>query len=93
MAYFTIRVELHGATSADYTQLHENLARLGVTDIIADDAGTRYKMPPGEYNFQGNATIAQVLAAAQNAASQTNRKSAVFVSEATKRSWEGLPTV
>lgn len=93
MARFTIRVELHAATGADYTQLHERLARIGVTDIIADDAGNRYKMPPGEYNYEGTATIEQVLAAAQNSVSQSNRKWAVFVTEATNRRWDGLPKI
>lgn len=93
MVYFTIRIELHGATGAGYTQLHKNLADIGLTDIIADDAGTRYRMPPGEYNYQGDVTIQQVLAAAQAAATKTNRKWAVFVSEATRRLWNGLPTI
>ena len=93
MARFTIRVELHAATSADYSQLHERLARIGITDIIADDAGNRYKMPPGEYNYEGAATLEQVLASAQNSASQSNRKWAVFVTEALKRSWDGLPKI
>lgn len=90
MAYFTIRVELHGASAADYTLLHEQMGAMGFTDIIVGDNGIRYKMSPGEYNFEGTATIQQVIAAAETAASRTNRKWAVFVSEAVKRMWEGL---
>ncbi|MDO8072960.1 hypothetical protein O3299_15620 [Janthinobacterium sp. SUN176] len=91
MSNFTIRVELHGANGADYILLHEKMAQQGLTDIVVDDSGRRYKMSPGEYNFQGIATIEQVMTSARVATSQTNRNWAIMVSEASKRIWEGLP--
>ncbi|PIG29419.1 hypothetical protein CLU93_3727 [Janthinobacterium sp. 35] len=93
MAYFTTRVELHGASAADYTVLHEKMGAMGFTDIIVGDNGIRYKMSPGEYNFEGTATIEQVILAAKAAATHTKRNWAVFVSEAVKRSWEGLAII
>lgn len=91
MTLFTIRVELHAAIGADYTRLHEKLAQVGITDIITDDSGVRYKMPPGEYNYQGTATVNEVRAAVENAAKQTNRRWAVIVTEVARRTWNGLP--
>lgn len=93
MGLFTVRVELHGAGAADYTLLHEKMGAMGFTDIVANSEGVRYKMSPGEYNFEGAATIEQVGIAAKTAAIQTNKKWAIFISEAVKRSWEGLQTV
>lgn len=91
MTLFTIRVELHAAIAADYKRLHEKLAEVGITDIITDDPGVRYKMPPGEYNYQGTATANEVRVAVENAANQTNRSWAVIVTEVASRTWNGLP--
>lgn len=91
MAFFTIRVELHDAKAAQYTELHKHLLALGITDIIVGDDGVRYKMPPAEYHYTGNATAAQVREATKAAAAKVVRSYAVLVTEAVSVTWYGLP--
>jgi hypothetical protein len=40
---FSIRVVMRGATWAQYTQLANNLAKVGIVDEITADNGVRYK--------------------------------------------------
>jgi preprotein translocase subunit SecD len=91
MSSFTIRVELHDANWQHYTDLANDLARKGVTDLITSSDGVSYKMSPGEYNYEGNATIDDVLTAVRESANKTGRANAVFVTEAVRRKWIGLP--
>jgi len=91
MASFTIRVELHDANWQHYTNLANDLARSGVTDLITASDGVTYKMSPGEYNYEGNATIDNVLNAVRQAANRTGKANAVFVTEAAGRMWIDLP--
>lgn len=90
MAHFTVRVELHGGTQIDYQNLHAAMARSGFTQIIVSDSGIRYRLPNGEYNFEGDAAIANVLNSAQSAAALVGKPAAIFVSEVSKRTWIGL---
>lgn len=90
MARYTIRIVLHDATWDEYEAMYEHLAAQGITDIITSDHGTQYKMPPAEYNYQGNATMAQVIDMAKASAAKVVRSYAVLVTEATGRSWHGL---
>lgn len=93
MASFTIRVELHDATWDNYVALAKDLASKGITDVIKADNGTRYRMPPAEYNYEGNTTIADVYAAANASAATTGRRHAVLVTESVRRQWGGLASV
>ncbi len=93
MSAYTIRIELHDATWQNYVDLANDLARVGVTDLITASNGTTYKMPPAEYNYEGQALIDQVLNAAKAAADRTGRANAVFVTEAAQRKWVGLAPV
>lgn len=90
MSLFSIRVELHNATWAQYSQLADQLQKLGVVDTIVGDNRVRYKLPPGEYNYEGNGNIDQVHDAVLACANNTGCRNAVFVSEATRRRWSGL---
>ncbi|MCW0399675.1 hypothetical protein NB688_002756 [Xanthomonas sacchari] len=90
MARYTIRIELHGATWDDYVEMYKYLAAQGITDIITSDDGTRYKMPPAEYNYEGGATRDQVLASAKACAAKVVHSYAVLVTEAIARSWHSL---
>ncbi len=90
MASFTIRVELHDANWQHYVDMAKDLASKGITDEIAADNGTRYKMPPAEYNYDGNASIESVHNAAVASAQKTGRRHAVLVTEALRRRWVGL---
>ncbi|MET3382708.1 hypothetical protein [Variovorax paradoxus] len=94
MADFTIRVVLHdNATWQDYTNLASNMAARGMVDVIIADDGRRYKLPPAEYTYSGNATINQVRSSAVDAAAKTGKRNAVLVTQATGRSWNGLEEV
>jgi len=90
MARYTIRIELHDATWDDYVEMYKHLATQGITDIITSDDGVRYKMPPAEYNYDGNATRAQVLEMAKASAGKVVRSYAVLVTESNGRTWHGL---
>jgi len=89
MARFTVRVELHDASWEQYEKLYEKMATQGFTDTIPT-TGDAVKMPPAEYNFDGQATKEQVLEKAKSCAAQVVRKYAVLVTESNGRIWYGL---
>ena len=91
MAYFTIRVVLHdGASWDDYHQLARALAARNISDVIVSDDGVGYKMPPAEYQCQGDLTAEQVRQICAVAAQTTGKRHAILVTEAKTRSWSGL---
>lgn len=90
MADFTIRIVLTDATWDEYEEMYGHLAAVGITDLITSDSGTTYRMPPAEYNYQGDATRAQVLEMAKAAAAKVVSKYAVLVTESKGRTWSGL---
>ena len=90
MATFTTRVELHKAYEDDYEVLHAGMERRGFSRLITSDKGTTYHLPTAEYNYAGSKTRSQVLELAKAAASETNKKFAVLVTESNGRSWSGL---
>jgi hypothetical protein len=90
MASFTIRVELHYATEADYQTLHSAMERAGFSRFITSDNGAVYHLPLAEYNREGNLTRTQVLDSAKTAAGLTRKTFAVLVSETCARTWFGL---
>ena len=65
----------------------------GIARTIIADNGVTYHLPPAEYNYQGPGTIDAVLNAASTSAQQTGRRYAVFVTEASRRTWVGLEEV
>jgi hypothetical protein len=87
---FSIRVELHYASREDYVTLAESLGRVGIVDTVVGDNGVRYKLPPAEYSYVGNATLNQVFEAARTAANSTGRTYAVVANEVLRRTWIGL---
>ena len=93
MATFTTRVELHRAYDDDYDVLHAAMERRGFSRQITSDSGKTYHLPTAEYNISGNKTRDQVLDLAKAAASETNKKHAVLVTESNGRSWSGLEQV
>lgn len=90
MTMFSIRVELHGASSSDYEALATSLASINVVDTIVGDNGIRYKLPPAEYNYVGQATMEQVHEAIRAATSTVGRPYAVVTNEVRQRIWVGL---
>ncbi len=90
MARFTVRVELHNAESENYTLLYEHMVMQGFSDIITTDKGTKFEMPPGEYNFVGNLTKEQILAKAEFAAGETECEYSILVTQSGGRTWANL---
>lgn len=90
MPAYTIRVELHDANWQHYVDMARDLATKGITDVITADDGTSYKMSPAEYTYVGSGSIDDVLNAVKASAALTGKRSAVFVTEATRRKWIGL---
>ena len=87
---YIIRVELHGASYAQYEKLHAVLATKGVTNFIIGTDRVRYRLPPAEYSYQGNENPAQVLAAVTELAATVLPNPAVVVTEWKACTWRGL---
>jgi hypothetical protein len=92
MADFTVRVELHQATLADYQTLHAAMEQQGFSRLIRADDGQIYQMPWAEYNGSGTFSSTQVCDFARAAANTTKKGNAVLVTESTSRAWIGLAT-
>lgn len=94
MARFTIRMVLHDyATANDYQVLENALAMRGITDVVAADNGTKWKMPPGEYQFIGDLTIEQVYGLCAESGTITNKRHGILITELGQRYWSGLDQV
>ena len=93
MARFTVRIELHNANWNHYEAMYQHLANVNITDVIVSDEGRRYKLPPAEYNYEGNATAAQVLETAKQCAARVVSSYSVLVTESVRRSWHNLSPV
>lgn len=93
MAKFTTRVELHDADEDDYEDLHEYMASEGFSRTIDASDGKTYRLPPAEYDRQGDVNRSTVLADAKRAAKQTGREYAILVTESDGRTWYGLDEV
>jgi hypothetical protein len=93
MSSFTVRVELHNATWADYDSLHTAMEQRGFRRTIKSDQGINYRLPTAEYDMSGSISTADVLGRAKAAATTTSRSFGVLVSETNKRTWEGLEAI
>ena len=93
MAKFSVRVELHAASYADYEKLHASMERRGFSRTIKADAGKTYHLPTAEYDGGGDVTLQQVLELAKAAAAETGKTFEVFVTESAGRVWFGLKEV
>jgi|SRR5580704_616847 hypothetical protein len=93
MAKFSVRVELHAASYADYEKLHASMERRGFSRIIMADGGKTYHLPTAEYDGGGDITRQQVLELAKVAAAETGKTFEVFVTESAGRVWFGLKEV
>jgi hypothetical protein len=93
LSTFTTRIELHRAYEDDYEVLHAAMEQRGFSRQITSDDGVTYHLPTAEYTFTGTRTRSQVLELAKAAASETNKKFAVLVTESNGRSWTGLEKI
>jgi hypothetical protein len=93
MAKFSVRVELHAASYADYEKLHASMERRGFSRLIKSDEGKTYHLPTAEYDAGGDVTCQQVLEYAKAAAAETGKSFEIFVTESAGRVWFGLKVV
>jgi hypothetical protein len=49
MPDYTVRVELHGATHAEYDQLHQAMRTAGFYTAIGGENGQGFRLPTAEY--------------------------------------------
>lgn len=82
MLHHMIRVELHGANSADYRNLEQMLRAIGVTDEVQTTVGYG-KLPSGEYHILSGSSTQAVHDAVKAVADRTRRSNAVVVSSTT----------
>jgi hypothetical protein len=73
MATFLTRVELHGASGADYEQLHAEMAKLQFRRTVVADDGTTYQLPTAEYISNSELPIESVRDLAYVAVKATGR--------------------
>lgn len=93
MTNFTVRVELHTATSDQYDDLHSAMEAQGFVRWVANGTGDKSQLPTAEYNMQGSSlTRSQVQARAERAASsvKADPQPYVLTTESAGRSWSGL---
>ena len=93
MARFITRVELHGAVDADYTTLHAAMNDEGFGRTIKSGDGTVYQLPTATYYLDSEKERNSVLEAAKRAATKTNKKFGVIVTESQVSTWYGLAIV
>jgi hypothetical protein len=93
MAMFTVRVELFKASEPKYEALHTAMEKAGFSCTVKAGDGKVYHLPTAEYSLIGKSKVSEVLALAKKAAATTRKTFAIFVSEAVRRRWIGLPVV
>jgi len=87
---FTVRVELAGASEAEYARLHAAMDLRGFDRVVRAADGMVYLLPPAEYRFEGNSEINIITNSAKAAAASTGREFGVFVTESLQTMWYGL---
>jgi len=94
MPSFTVRIELHHASETDYHTLHEEMEGRKFLRKIKDSEGVWHQLPTAEYNYvEEGLTKYDALKLAKEAASVTNRKYWVLVTESAGRTWANLPEI
>jgi len=93
MANYIARVELHRATQDDYEELHNSMRQRGFSRMIRGSDGKDYHLPTGTYVARNtNASQADALNQAGNAALETGKQSSIIVADWDSASWRGLPS-
>jgi len=89
MSRFTVRVELHAATEADYQRLHAAMGNKGFSRLITGSDGKRYHLPTAEYDHTSNDSVSDVRDRAYAIASTVKQNPAVLATEGAA-AWQGL---
>lgn len=94
MAQFTVRIELHGASSAHYDLLHERMEAANFKRALAgiDSSGAQgwWQLPTGEYDFESTGNVQLVRDQAKMIADSVKPGAWVLVTEVANRSWSTL---
>lgn len=90
MTDYVIRVEMHGATYADYERLHALLAAKSVTNFIYSDDRVRYRLPTAMYTYTGPETPQHVRDSVAQITASVRPNPAVFVTVRGASTWQGL---
>jgi hypothetical protein len=91
MANYLARVELLLASPEDYEKLHVSMQQRGYVWKITGEDGVVYQLPAGTYFVTGTtAALSVALNAAVDAANETGKQSAVFVTDWQSVRWSGL---
>ena len=91
MANYLASVELDIAGPADYEQLHTSMRRRGYLREITGEDGVVYQLPAGTYYVTDSSAVLSVaLSAAVDAANETGKHAAVFVTNWDAARWAGL---
>lgn len=91
MANYLARVELELAGLEDYERLHTGMRRRGYLREIAGEDGEVYVLPTGTYYVTDSSAVLSVaLSAAVDAANETGKPAAVFVTDWHAARWAGL---
>ncbi|WP_186095682.1 hypothetical protein [Burkholderia gladioli] len=98
MHFFIVRVVLHNIQDkrhASYTKLHTDMEAAGFSRQISNAAGIVYHLPPAEYLFYGDSTVAQVRDKARGVANLVDSDNGVLAVKALAEdfAWVGLKVV
>lgn len=92
MAIFTVRVEMHGATGADYERLHAAMGARGFRRQITSDQRVAYDLPTAEYDQTNRPTGSAAVRDEVVAIAKTvHPDPSVLVTEAVGRAWLLFP--
>lgn len=90
MPDYIVRVELHGATSADYTKLHSDMKAAGFSQTIRGSDRVDYALPTAEYTATTSKDAAGVCEVAYTVAARIRLNPSVVSSEYKSVVWKGL---
>ena|SRR5579863_4555458 len=91
MANYMARVELHQAGPDDYERLQANMKQRGYLREMTGEDGVIYQLPTGTYFVTNTSAMLHVaLNAAMDAAKETGKSAAVFVTDWSAARWAGL---
>lgn len=89
MAFFTVRLELHGATAAQTARVDVEMRTAGFVRTITSDQGETFQLPSGEYSFEhATLTCPQVMQLAKQIGERVKPGCWVLVTQATIRAWD-----
>lgn len=93
MAQFFIRVVLHNATAQDYVRVQSALASKGIVDRIVGSDGRLWRLPPGEYRCDYDATASDIRSLVRGLLTPVFSNNAVIVVKYTESAWIELEQI